>query len=41
MFSSGQTIANNAAVALSSADGITIQAGGATDFLIDVFGFYF
>jgi hypothetical protein len=40
-FSSGQTIANNATVAVSSSGGITVQAGGTTDFVIDVFGFYF
>ena len=40
-YTSGQTIANNATVAVSSSGGITVQAGGTTDFLIDVFGFYF
>jgi hypothetical protein len=36
-----QTIANNATVAVNSSAGITVRAGGSTDFLIDVFGYYF
>jgi hypothetical protein len=40
-FQSGQTIANNATVAVSSSGGIAVRAGGTTNFLIDVFGFYF
>jgi hypothetical protein len=40
-YASGQTIANNATVAVNSSGGVTVQAGGTTDFVIDVFGFYF
>ena len=36
-----ERFANNATVAVSSSGGIAVRAGGTTNFLIDVFGFYF
>jgi hypothetical protein len=39
-YASGQAVANNATVALSSSAQIAVYAGATTQFIIDVFGYY-